>query len=37
MAGYVSGKVSFCNLEYTWQCKKPIDMEVYTLVHETAV
>lgn len=37
MAGYVSGKVAFCNLEYTWQCKKPIDMEVYALVHETAV
>ena len=35
MAGYVSNHVEFSNLDYTWKYKKPLDMEMYNLVHET--
>ena len=34
MAGYVSGKVRFSNLDYTWKYRKPLDMEMYSLTHD---
>jgi len=37
MAGYVSGKPQFSNLDYTWKFKKPLDMTLYNLVHEMAI
>jgi len=36
MAGFVSEKVEFCNLEYTWQRKKPIDMDIYSFIQEAS-
>ncbi len=36
MAGYVSNTVEFSNLDYTWKYKKPLDMELYNLINETA-
>ena len=36
MAGYVSGRIQFSNLDYTWLYQKPLDMAQYRLLHQMA-
>ena len=37
MAGYVSNKVQFSNIDYSWKFKKPLDMDMYRLLMETSI
>ena len=37
MAGIVGKRVEFCDLEYSWREKKPIDMEVYRFISGAAI